>query len=281
MTSNGSTATSGIAPALRGGAMSMTLVLVLALCAPMHAAAQVSVGGSAEASGDADIESGANSASDIERGGSARSNVDDDNDGRIDEGEDRDDDVDENDGRAGGEGLRLGIQGRLDAINMVAIADPDPFLSQRRLLVPIVTPGVRLLDDNELFLGLGLGFSGYSSDNGPNEQSRSGWSLSPLASFDVLKDDVAALALLGWINLASLGEEENCDAGGCETDNDDAFGWGLSLGAGLRGFVSEGLALGGEFGWGFLDIGYDGGGPDVFVHGIFGNIFLEASIGLD
>jgi hypothetical protein len=269
MISIGSTATRGIAPALRGGATSMTLVLASALCAPMHAAAQVTVGGSAEASGDADIESGANSASDIERGGTARGNVDDDNDGRIDEGEDVDVDVDENDG-VGGEGLRLAIQGRIDAINMVAIADPDPFLSQRRLLVPIVTPGVRLLDDNELFLGLGLGFSGYSSDNGPNEQSRSGWSLSPLASYDVLKDDVAALALLGWINLASLGEEENCDAGGCETENDDGFGWGLSLGAGLRGFVSEGLALGGEF-----------GGPDVFVHGIFGNIFLEASIGLD
>jgi hypothetical protein len=272
---------SGIAPALRGGTMSMTLVFALALCAPMHAAAQVSVGGSAEASADADIESGANSPSDIERGSSARGNVDDDNDGRIDEGaDDDDDDIDENDDGVGGEGLRLAIQGRIDAINLVAIADPDPFLSQRRLLVPIVTPGVRLLDDNELFLGLGLGFSGYSSDNGPDEDSRSGWSLSPLASFDVLKDDVAALALLGWINLASLGETEDCDGGGCTDVNDDAFGWGLSLGAGLRGLVSEGLALGGEFGWGFLDIGYDAG-ADVFVHGIFGNIFLEASIGID
>jgi hypothetical protein len=247
-----------------------TLVLALLLCAPMHAAAQVSVGGSAEASADADIESGATSASDIERGSTLdRSDRDDD---RI--GDDDDDDT------VGGDGLRLGIQGRIDAINLVAIADPDPFLSQRRLLVPIVTPGVRLLDDNELFLGLGLGFSGYSSENGPNEDSRSGWSLSPLATYDVLKDDVAALALLGWINLASLGETEDCDAGGCEDQNDDAFGWGLSLGAGVRGFVSEGLAIGGEFGWGFLDIGYDAG-ADVFVHGVFGNIFLEASVGID
>jgi hypothetical protein len=243
-----------------------TLVLALLLCAPMHAAAQVSVGGSAEASADADIESGAHSASDIERGSTLGRN-------------DRDVDDDDDD-TVGGEGLRLGIQGRIDAINMVAIADPDPFLSQRRLLVPIVTPGVRLLDDNELFLGLGFGFSGYSSENGADEDSRSGWSLSPLASYDVLKDDVAALALLGWINLASLGETEDCGAGGCMDENDDAFAWGLSLGAGVRGFVSEGLAIGGEFGWGFLDIGYDGGADD-FVHGVFGNIFLEASVGLD
>jgi len=249
-----------------------TLVLALLLCAPMHAAAQVSVGGSAEASADADIESGATSASDIERGSTLDRNDRDDD--RI--GDDDDDDT------VGGEGLRLGIQGRIDAINLVAIADPDPFLSQRRLLVPIVTPGVRLLDDNELFLGLGLGFSGYSNDNGGgDEDSRSGWSLSPLATYDVLKDDVAALALLGWINLASLGETEDCDPGDpCMDMNDDAFAWGLSLGAGVRGFVSEGLAIGGEFGWGFLDIGYDAG-ADVFVHGVFGNIFLEASVGID
>lgn len=249
------------------GSTVTTLGLALALCAPMHATAQVTVGGSAEASADTDIESGANSASDVERGTGPRRDVD------------RDDDDD----RVGGDGLRLGIQGRLDAVNMLRIADPDSFLTERRLLVPIVTPGVRLLDDNELFLGLGLGFSGYSNSTGPDEQSRSGWSLSPLVTFDVLKDDVAALALLGWINLAKLGETENCDAGGCMSANNDAFGWGLSLGAGVRGFVSEGLALGGEFGWGFLDIGYDGGGgpDDVFIHGVFGNIFLEASVGLD
>jgi hypothetical protein len=271
MTSNRSTrTTNGIAPALRGGALAM-FAIALMLVAPMHAAAQVSVGGSAEASAGADIESGANDASEIERGAtSPQYNADADANAGAD--------ADSSGG--GADGLRLGIQGRLDAINMVAIADPDPFLSQRRLLVPIVTPGVRLLDDNELFLGLGFGFSGYSSDNGPDEDSRSGWSLSPLASFDLLKDDVAALSVLGWINLASLGETEDCDAGGCMDVNDDAFGWGLSLGAGLRGFINEGLALGGEFGWGFLDIGYDAG-ADVFVHGIFGNIFLEASIGLD
>jgi hypothetical protein len=273
MTSNRSTRTpSGIAPALRSGVTAM-FAIALMLAARVPAAAQVSVGGSAEASAGADIESGANDASEIERGASSSQyNADADANAGAD--------ADTSGGGGGGDGLRLAIQGRLDAINMVAIADPDPFLSQRRLLVPIVTPGVRLLDDSELFLGLGFGFSGYSSDNGPDEDSRSGWSLSPLASFDLLKDDVAAFSLLGWINLASLGETEDCDAGGCMDVNDDAFGWGLSLGAGLRGFINEGLALGGEFGWGFLDIGYDAG-ADVFVHGIFGNIFLEASIGLD
>ena len=130
--------------------------------------------------------------------------------------------------------------------------------------------------------GLGFGFSGFSTDeeNGPDETSRSGWSFSPLASYDVLRDRVAALSLLGWINRASLGETEACNAGGCDDLNNDAFGWGLSLGAGLRGFVSEGLALGGEFGWGFLNISADAG-DNAFAHGIFGNIFLEASIGLE
>ena len=250
----------------------LTLAFAFLLWTP-PAAAQVSAGGSAEASADADIEGGATSASDIERSASTSTSTSTPAYGAEDSGDGGSD-------RVGGEGMRLGIQGRIDAINMVAIADPDPFLAQRRLLVPIVTPGIRLLDDNELFLGLGLGFSGYSSDNGDDEDSRSGWSLSPLATYDLLKDDVAALSLIGWLNLASLGETEDCDGGGCMDVNDDAFGWGLSLGAGVRGFVSEGLALGGEFGWGFLDIGYDAG-ADVFVHGLFGNIFLEASVGLE
>jgi hypothetical protein len=246
-------------------------VIALALGTPLHGAAQVSVGGSAEA--EADIESGANSTGSVE--GSADDDDDDDTD------EDRDDPEPVSVG--GGDGIRLGLQGRIDAINLVGLADPDDFVEQRRLFVPIVTPGVRLLDDNALFLGLGLGFSGASSEDADgDEESRSGWSLSPLASYDVLRDDVAALALLGWINLASLGESEVCDGGGggCTDANNDAFGWGLSLGAGVRGLLSEGLAIGAEFGWSFLDISPDAGGS-VFVHGLFGNIVFEASVGLD
>lgn len=251
--------------------LTVTLLIALALSTALPAGAQVSVGASAEAQADGDIESGATSASDIERG----ANDDDDDDDR-----DRNDAVEDAGGGGSSGGVRLALQGRIDAINLVGMSDPDAFMEQRRLFVPIVTPGVRLLDDNALFLGLGLGFSGFSVDDpGPDEESRSGWSLSPLASYDVLRDDVAALSLLGWLNLASLGETEDCDGGGCMDLNNDAFGWGLSLGAGLRGLINEGLALGGEFGWGFLDISADAGG-DVFAHGIFGNIFLEASIGL-
>ena len=65
--------------------------------------------------------------------------------------------------------------------------------------------------------------------------------------------------------------------GGRASENDDLFAVGLSLGAGLRGFLTEGVALGGEFGWGFLSSSQDDGG-DVFVHGIFANLLLEASI---
>jgi hypothetical protein len=246
-------------------------VIALALGTPLHAAAQVSVGGSAEA--EADIESGANSASDIETGAAGDVDRDDDDD-------DRDQDrVEVSSG--GGDGIRLGIQGRIDAINLVGLADPTDFVEQRRLFVPIVTPGVRLLDDNALFLGLGLGFSGASSEEPDGDEvSRSGWSLSPLAAYDLVRDDVAALSLLGWINLASLGETEVCDADGCMEQNNDEFGWGLSLGAGVRGLLSEGLALGAEFGWSFLNISADAG-DDLFVHGLFGNIVLEASVGLD
>jgi len=178
--------------------------------------------------------------------------------------------------------IRLGLQLRIDAINTLALASSLNIVGADlsdvglRLLVPVATPGVRILDD-ELFLGLGFGFVGASAENGPNEVSRSGFSVSPLASYDILDDESAALSLLGWFNLASLGETEVCGAGGCTEENDDVFAVGLSLGAGLRGFLTESIALGGEFGWGFLSASQDDG-ADLFVHGIFANLLLEASI---
>jgi len=249
------------------------MTFALSLWAPWSAVAQISAEGSASA----DIEGGADEASEIETSASSSGG------GETELRADADTDVGGGGGGGAPSGLRLAVQGRLDAINTLVLADPtgdNGTLNQRRLLVPIITPGVRLLDDSELFLGLGFGFSGYSNDDdGPNEESRSGWSLSPLVGYDLLRDDTAAFSLLGWINLASLGETEDCDAGGCMDVNNDLFGWGLSLAAGLRGFVNPGLALGGEFGWGFLDISADAGG-DSFVHGVFGNIFLEASLGI-
>jgi hypothetical protein len=235
----------------------------LALAGAAHAQA----GGSASGAGE--IELGATQPSRIETNGSANASPAEANYGR---GHDGDHDV------------RLALQLRLDAINTLAVAEPTGVAGAgfadlgRHLLVPIATPGVRILDD-ALFLGLGLGFAGVSSEDGPNSESRSGFSLSPLVSYDILADDSAALSLLGWLDLANLGETERCNAGGCNDVNDDAFGWGLSLGAGLRGFLTKSLSIGGEFGWGFLSVGYDAG-PDVFVHGVFGNLFFEASLDL-
>lgn len=252
------------APAPRSGAWT-ALACALALTGTAHA--QTSSSASGQASGN--IELGATEPSRVETSGGA--NV---SSAQANYGHDR----------AGNNGVSLGLQLRLDAINTIALAEPTGVMGAgfadtgRHLLVPIATPGVRLLD-HALFLGLGFGFTGASFDNGPNEESRSGFSVSPLASYDVLSDDSAALSLLGWLNLASLGETETCNAGGCVETNDDAFGWGVSLGAGLRGFLTKSLAIGGEFGWGFLSVGYDAG-PDVFVHGVFGNLFFEASLDL-
>lgn len=236
------------------------LAMLFAVGFPQLAAAQgASASGSAQSSGGAEIEMGAIHPSPVETN-AARANH------RIDDSN----------------GPRLGIQARIDALNMLGFSIPpgsmalDVALEARSLFVPIVTPGVRFLDDR-LFLGLGLGFSGFSTSN--PDTSRSGWSLSPLATYDLLLDQYAAFYLAGWFNLAHLGQSEACNAAGtCVTMNNDATGWGLNLGAGVKGMLSRGLALGGEFGWGFLDVSTDG--PDAFVHGVFGNIFLEASVGL-
>jgi len=238
-------------------------VLAVLFGLPQLAAAQ-GASGSGQASGGAEIEMGAIHPSPVETNANAEANRPTH---RIDDSSDP----------------RLGIQARLDALNMLGFSVPGTgpgvadALAARSLFVPIVTPGVRFLDD-KLFLGLGLGFSGFST-SGP-DSSRSGWSLSPLATYDLITDQYAAFYLAGWFNLAHLGETENCNAAGtCVTMNNDTTGWGLNLGAGVRGLLSRGLALGGEFGWGFLDLNTDNG-PDAFVHGLFGNLFLEASVGL-
>jgi len=140
---------------------------------------------------------------------------------------------------------------------------------------------VRFLDGGKLFLGLGLGFEGASRQepNG-NEQSQSGFTFSPLFSYDLLDDMAAALSLLGWLNIVSVGDTEDCpNNGGCNNQNDGASAWGLNVGAGIRGKLSEGLAIGGEFGWGFLDVSYDNNN-EYFLHGLWGNIVFEASVGL-
>ncbi len=180
-------------------------------------------------------------------------------------------------------GPRIGLQGRLDAVNILApggVAAPGLNIDIRGLFVPIVTPGVRLIDDR-LYLGLGFGFAGVSQDNRPadRDESRSAFSFSPLVSFDLLSDQVASFGLVGWLNLLSIGETEECEGGACRNLNDDGFGWGINLGVGVRGKISRGLAVGSEFGWGFLSIAFDNE-QDVFYHGVFGIILFEATVGV-
>ncbi|MBN1652441.1 MAG: hypothetical protein JXA30_01560 [Deltaproteobacteria bacterium] len=175
---------------------------------------------------------------------------------------------------------RIGIQGRFDALNLIANRDfaEDSLDVVQSLFVPIVTPGFRFLD-NQLYLGLGFGFGGYDAeDAGGDETSRSAFSFSPLAMYDVLDDRYAALSVGGWLNMLFLGETEVCDPN-CRDLEDDAFGIGLSLGAGIRGKISPGLAIGSEFGWGFINISADNDN-DLFYHGLFGTILFEASVGI-
>jgi hypothetical protein len=229
-----------------------------------------------DADGDADIELGATEPSRVELSASsapppssgAGSGYDGDSSSRS----------------SGSSDTRLALQLRLDTINLLALAEPDELDSGpepgRQLLTPLATAGVRFLDDGALFLGLGLGFANASIDNGPNELSQFGFSLSPLVSYDVLSDDDGALSLFGVIDLASLGETEVCNPGGCMDQNDDAFGIGVGLGAGLRGRITPGLAIGGELGWGFMSIDRDGADEGDFIHGIFANLLFEASVGI-
>jgi hypothetical protein len=191
-------------------------------------------------------------------------------------------------------GLRIGLQIRLDALNVLGPIDStrtSPGATGmggsaregigRRLLVPLAAVGVRLVDQR-LFLGAGFGFHGWSTEDDPgNEASQSGIGLSPLVQFDVLREAGAALSLGGAVHFASLGEVEVCPAagGGCDDVGGDATGVGLSLGAGVRGLITPGLALGGDFGWGFLSLSDENDGS-AFVHGIYAAIMLEATIGV-
>lgn len=191
--------------------------------------------------------------------------------------------------------IRIGLQIRLDALNVLSPVDstrtipgdnttgPNTVRNDgiaRRLLVPFAAAGVRILDQR-LFLGAGIGFHGWSSENDPGaEASQSGFGISPLAQFDVLRESGAALSLGGALHLASLSETETCDPDGdCMEQNDGGSAVGLSLGAGVRGLITPGLALGGDFGWGFLSLSGDNDGS-AFVHGIYAAILLEATIGV-
>jgi len=184
--------------------------------------------------------------------------------------------------------VRIGLQLRLDALTMLGPLDSTSGATGlnaqsigRRLMVPFATPGVRLVD-GKLFIGAGIGLHGWSTeDEDGNEASRSGFGLSPLAQFDVIRSDAAALSLGGALQFASLSETEVCPDGppGCMDQNDGATGVGLSLGAGVRGLLLPGLAIGGDLGWGFISLSSDDD-SSTFIHGIYAAILFEATVGV-
>jgi len=185
------------------------------------------------------------------------------------------------------DGIRIGLQIRLDALNVLGPIDTSGTPSAqpsagiaRRLLVPLAAVGVRLVDQR-LFIGAGIGFHGWSTEDDPgNEASQSGFSLSPLAQFDVIRETAGALSLGGALHIASLSETEACDNDGdCMELNDGGTGVGLSLGAGVRGFITPGLAIGGDLGWGFLSISNDDD-SSAFIHGVYAALLFEATIGI-
>jgi len=182
-------------------------VISLALLAPALGRAQDSASG--QASGSADIEMGATQPSQVEM--SAGSSQTSHNESPSSSSSHmRTSSSDPSPGRSDPDSARLALQLRLDALNMLNFAAPnlqglDAPTIGRRLLVPLVAPGVRFLEER-LFLGLGLGLSGASQDNGNNmKQSRSGWSLTPTVTYDIVRDQMAALHLVGMFNMARLG----------------------------------------------------------------------------
>lgn len=204
-----------------------------------------------------------------------------------------------------GGGVRIAVQGRIDAVNVLGLQDGlnldpgggGPNVVVPLVFVPLVTAGVRLID-TRLFLGVGVGFFGASvsqcGDTGCDEEtttSTSGFSLSPLVSFDLIQDPgrLGALYVVGWLNLANAGgyTVERVQPGRTDTTTVDGdFFWGLNAGIGLRGNITPGAAIGTEWGWGFAtstDDGDTSGAADdrtTFVHGIFGTIVFEATVGM-
>ena len=196
----------------------------------------------------------------------------------------------QSDAGGGGGGVRLAMQGRLDALNTLFASSSigGGILGVDAGLVPIVTAGARLVD-GKLFVGLGFGFFGTSTTNdmgGTEIETTQSWlSFCPLASFDLIANDSGALSLLGWFTFASAGNSESCAGGMCMESSDGATAIGLNLGVGIRGKIGDGLAIGTEWGWGFASVDQEDlpasmSDESTFFHGIFGNILFEGSVPL-
>lgn len=191
---------------------------------------------------------------------------------------------------------KLEFQSRVDAFNLFNTGfDDDGILLNFFGVVPIVSTGVRLVDD-KLYVGLGFGYVSVSSTNcetpGGDDadceiettSSSSSWSLSPTVSFDVLTAKPMALAIVGWFNFGTIdsSKTETTQGGNTVTlESDGDFWWGFNLGVGIRGYVTEGVAVGTEWGWSFANRS-DGNneGDGTTFHGIWGTINIVAAIPL-
>lgn len=183
-------------------------------------------------------------------------------------------------GHGGGE-LRLAVQLRLDTMNVIRNGGvgQDGGVGDGRLS-PLVTPGVRLLE-GRLFLGLGLGYSALSTEGESGAtSSRSGFTLVPMAMYDLIDAQTVSFALGGMLSLGSEGETENCTPTDvCDSENDDVFGWGLGLLAEVRAKPLDALGVGVDFGWGFVSSAEDDG-DSIVLHGFIGMLVIETSFAL-
>ena len=110
----------------------------------------------------------------------------------------------------------------------------------RHLLVPIVTPGVRLID-GKLFAGLGFGFGGRSNDNGPELELAQRLLAQPARQLRPAERSARGALARRLAQLRAPRRDRGLQprAAACNQNN-DATGWGASLGAGVRGFLSRG-----------------------------------------
>ncbi len=187
---------------------------------------------------------------------------------------------------SGSSSLYLELQARLDAFNVAGVESTtvdsgDGGGALTAPAIPYVTAGVRLLD-GDLFIGLGAGFTSASEKRegpaGKAERSRGSYMLAPVATYDFLGDSPVALYGVGMLTLGSIGRGDNDPGPRVEP----GFWWGLNLGAGLRGDITEYVSVFSELGWGFSRGTWTIAGDDHsrFVHGLFGTLGFAVRLGL-
>lgn len=202
------------------------------------------------------------------------------------------------DGAAPAQGSRssvqLAFQGRIDAMGYLVPDTGGGGLASIQSITPYVTPGIRLID-GRLFVGVGIGFGGYSTKecqdtcDDYDAFSQSYFVLSPMAFFDILRAGPASLYAGGWFSFAPISSATAEIKRGAMTttlETDAATAIGVNLAVGIRGQIVEGLSIGTEWGWAFTSLTADGNetgdarDESVTLHGIFGAVMVEGAINL-